>query len=168
MNIRCSRFRKSARALLFAGAASVALAGCDTPVQVRGHMPDEDTVSQVKTGQHSRSDVAGMLGSPSAVSTFEDDTWYYVGSKTKKFAFFEPEVLERKVLVVSFGDGDVVQETRRYTLKDGRAIDPVNRVTPTEGKDLTFLQQLLGNLGRFNADSAGPGTVGGSAPVPGG
>lgn len=170
MTIRSLSSRKSARAVLAAGIASLALAACDTPVQVRGHMPDEEAMAKLEAGQHSRNDVADILGSPSAISTFGDKTWYYVGSKTKQFAFFEPDILERRVLVVSFDDGGAVKETRRYSLEDGRAIDPVDRITPTEGKDLTLLQQLLGNIGRFNPDTTGsPSNRGGpTAPTPGG
>lgn len=136
-------------------AAGLALAACDRPIQVRGHLPDEEAVAQIKPGDHSRSDVVEALGSPSAISTFEDDTWYYVGSKSRTFAFFEPDVLERSVLAVSFDEAERVRETRLYTLEDGRPVDPVDRITPTEGKDLTLLQQLLGNLGRFNTEQEG-------------
>ena len=44
-------------------------------------------------------------------------------------------------------------QTRAYTLADSRDIDPVGRITPTEGRDLTLLQQLFGNIGRFSSDA---------------
>ena len=64
-------------------------------------------------------------------------------------AFFEPEILERNVLVVSFTDDGRVDEKKVYTLNDSREVDPVDRVTPTEGKTLSVFQQLFGNIGRF-------------------
>ena len=66
-----------------------------------------------------------------------------------------PDVIERRVLVVSFSDSGFVQETRNYALEDGRVIDPVTRETPTEGKEITFLQQMFGNFGRFSEDTLG-------------
>ena len=41
------------------------------------------------------------------------------------------------------------------TIEDGIVIDPVSRATPTHGRDLGLLEQLLGNIGRFDA----PGTT---------
>ena len=148
-----SQFRRKSpldlRPVLFAGVLALGLTACEQTVNVRGSLPDADTVSQISPGVHSRDDVASLLGWPSTVSTFEDSKWYYIGQKTTSFAFFEPEVLERQVIVVSFDKAGVVEDTKTFDLADGQAIDPVDRVTPTEGKKITFLQQLLGNLGRF-------------------
>lgn len=110
-------------------------------------------MSKINPGVHSRIDIANLLGSPSTISSFQDSKWYYIGQKTTQFAFFEPEVLERAVIEVSFDDKGVVSETKTYSLADGQDIDPVDRVTPTEGKKVTFLQQLIGNLGRFAGGS---------------
>lgn len=144
-------------------ALSVTLVACEAPVEVRGHLPDNDIIAKIRPGKHGRSDVRDLLGSPSTLSSFQDETWYYVGSKTQQFAFFKPEVLKRSVFAITFDEGDTVETTRLYTKADGRPVDPVDRITPTEGRDLTILQQLLGNVGRFNTESSG--TIG--APNPG-
>ncbi|MFQ6017399.1 MAG: outer membrane protein assembly factor BamE [Kiloniellaceae bacterium] len=137
------------RPLLFAGAVALTTGACEQTVQVRGNLPDPEIVSKITPGIDSRVDIESLLGSPSAISTFQDSKWYYIGQKTTRFAFFEPEVLERKVLVVSFDQADRVAGTKTYTLEDGQIVDPVDRITPTEGRELTFLQQMFGNLGRF-------------------
>ncbi len=137
------------RPVLLAGVLALALGACEQSVQVRGNIPDGEVISKINPGVHSRIDVASLLGSPSTVSTFEDSKWYYIGQKTTQFAFFEPEVLERKVLVISFDDAGYVADTKTYGLEDGKIIDSVERITPTEGREFTVIQQLLGNLGRF-------------------
>lgn len=142
-----------ARLGLLTGAVVLLLAACSTNVNVRGNFPDPDVVAEIRPGVHGREDVTGLLGSPSAVSAFRDDVWYYIGQRTSQFAFLKPDVLERRVLVVSFDFAGRVAETRSLTLADARAIDPVTRKTPTEGQDLTILQQLLGNVGRFSNDA---------------
>ncbi|HKY94949.1 MAG TPA: outer membrane protein assembly factor BamE [Kiloniellales bacterium] len=136
-------------------AASVALvlalvlAGCSEELIIRGNMPDPEVAATIQAGETTREEVAALLGSPSTISNFEDDTWYYIGQKQEQVAFFEPEVLERSILLVHFDAAGMVQETKVYTLEDGRIIDPVSRETPTEGRELTLLQQLFGNLGKF-------------------
>lgn len=150
------------RAGVAAAAAALVLAACEPGVDVRGNLPEPETVASIQPGVHGRQDVIDMLGSPSTISTFEDKEWYYIGSKTQQFAFLDPEVLERSVLVVSFADGGLVADTKLYTLEDGRVVDPVDRITPTEGRELTILQQFFGNIGRFNTGQAvGGGTSGG-------
>ena len=141
--------RSTIRAALLAGVLALGLGACAQSVQVRGNIPDDEVVSKIDPGVHSRVDIASLLGSPSTVSTFQDSKWYYIGQKSTQFAFFEPEVLERKVLVVSFDEAGFVEDTRTYALEDGQIIDPVDRVTPTEGREISILQQLIGNLGRF-------------------
>lgn len=156
--------RSMVTALAVAGLA-LAVTACDPPVKVRGHLPDPEAMAKIKPGEQGRSDVVNILGSPSTASSFRDRTWYYIGSKEEQIAFFKPDVLKRNVFAITFNEGDTVQSTRLYTLADGQTIDPVDRITPTPGRDLTVLQQLLGNLGRFNSPQGGAGGAG--APGPG-
>ena len=44
---------------------------------------------------------------------------------------------------------DTVEALYRYNKDDLREIGMVDRTTPTTGKDLSILDQLIGNLGRF-------------------
>ena len=141
--------RPALRASLLAGLLALGLGACAQDIRIRGNIPESEMVSKINPGIHSRIDIQSLLGSPSTVSTFQDSKWYYIGQKTTQFAFFEQEVLERSVLVVSFDAAGMVVTTQTYTLEDGQAIDPVDRITPTEGRDLSVLQQLLGNIGKY-------------------
>lgn len=135
--------------LALAGAA-VGLSACGNSVQLRGNTPDPEDVAAIEPGVHSRQDIVDLLGSPSTVSTFQDRKWYYIGQKTEEIAFMKPSVIDRKVLVITFDDTGVVEGTTNYSLADAQDVDPVDRETPTEGRDLTLLQQLFGNIGRFS------------------
>ena len=141
--------RRPLGAVLLAAGLAVALAACGGEVAVRGNMPDPEVIAEIQPGGDRREDVVDKLGSPSTVSTFLDRKWYYIGQKVEQFAFMAPSVVERSVLVVSFDETGTVDDTLMYTLEDGQIIDPISRKTPTEGRELTVLQQLFGNLGRF-------------------
>ena len=154
-NRRAPRLGRAAPGLAFLGLAALVLAACSGEVIIRGNMPDPELMAEISPGQDSRNDVAEKLGSPSALSTFMDNKWYYIGQKYQQFAFFEPDILERSVFVVSFGSAGIVDDTAMFTLEDGTIINPVSRKTPTEGKELTILQQFFGNLGRFPLDTGG-------------
>ena len=129
--------------------AVLGLAACSQDIQVRGNLPDPEVVASITPGVDTREDIARMFGSPLTLSTFQDRKWYYIGQKVSQFAFLGPKVLERQVLEVTFDQRGLVQAAKTYSLADGRDIDPVDRTTPTEGREITILQQFLGNLGRY-------------------
>lgn len=146
-------------------ALALALASCTGRIDTRGNMADPEVVSQITPGDSTRGTVEDLLGTPTAVATFDDRTWYYIGRKTEKFAFFEPEVLEQQVVAIHFDSSGVVEEVKVYGPDDAREVELVDRTTPTAGKELTALQQIFGNLGRFNSEGA-PQSAPPGAPSP--
>jgi outer membrane protein assembly factor BamE (lipoprotein component of BamABCDE complex) len=133
-------------ALFLAGAVT----GCSGVSDTRGNFPLAEVVDQIKPDQHTRREILSMLGSPSTRATFEkQEVWYYIGEKTETLAFFTPKVLERKILVIQFDKKGVVKDIRKLDASNGKHISLVERITPTKGKELTVLQQILGNVGRF-------------------
>jgi len=140
------------RSALLGLAALILVGGCEARIDQRGNKPDEDQVVQITPGVDDKNRVAELLGYPSTISTFSDKTWYYISKRTKTIAFWQPDLLEQEVLQIHFDDQGIVQNMRVYTEKDGQQIAYVDRVTPTPGNELTLIQQLLGNLGKFNSD----------------
>ncbi len=143
------RKRRRTRSIAAGLLAGAIVASCSPTIDNRGYVPDPTALDRVRPGGQTRGDVADILGTPSSVTPFADDTWIYIQRKTSTVAFFEPKVLEQNVVVVAFDDAGLVRDVRRYTLEDGKLIDPVTRKTPAPGKELTFLEQLVGNVGRF-------------------
>lgn len=129
----------------------LSLGACAPTYTVHGYAPQVLELQQVEAGVDTRGSVQRRLGPPSAYSTFESDTWYYVSSRMEKFAFYRPQVVERNVVVVRFDENGLVRSTSRYALEDGVVVDLVTRTTPTFGRELTVLQQIFGNVGRVNA-----------------
>lgn len=136
------------------GVAMLVLAGtlfaCAPIVQTRGNLPDPELLADIEVGQVRRGEVEEVLGSPSSISKFGGESWYYLSERTETIAFLEPKITERKVVVIRFDKQGVVTEVKSLGLEAGREIESVERVTPTAGQELTFLRQLFGNLGRFD------------------
>ena len=128
---------------------ALVLIACEPRLDTHGFMPNSELVSQIQTGEQDKFEVVEVLGSPSSMATFDDDIWYYITQQSRTFAFFKPEIIDQQVLVVRFDEANVVSEINRYTIEDGLIVDPVTRETPTAGKELSILQQLFGNIGRF-------------------
>ena len=91
-----------------------------------------------------------MLGTPSSESAFEPGTWYYISEVQQGYAFFQPEVVERSVLILRFNQNRVLDSISTLSKEDGSEVTLVSRETPTEGHRLNLLEQLIGNIGRFN------------------
>jgi outer membrane protein assembly factor BamE (lipoprotein component of BamABCDE complex) len=47
-------------------------------------------------------------------------------------------------MTVYFNEDQTVSRIANYGLKDGKVFDYITRTTPTGGKDISFLSQLLG------------------------
>lgn len=137
---------------------------CGQIVDQRGHQPVPGTIEKLEVGSQGRDDVLRLMGSPSTIATFGDEIWYYISSRNESTAFLAPRVVEQKVVAISFDGGGRVREIKQYELKDGKEVDMVARKTPTSGKELTIVEQILGNVGKFSAPkksvpgAGGPGS----------
>ncbi len=126
-----------------------AVSACAPNVATRGNLPDPDKLAEIVPGEATRDDVAILLGSPSSAATFGEEVWYYISARVETVAFNESEVIDQQVVAIRFGEDGLVAAIDTYGLDDARAVEIVDRVTPTSGKQITILQQMLGNVGRF-------------------
>lgn len=139
------RYRRTAAALVLIGA----LSGCTPSIELRGYVPDEATLSEIRSGVDNKRSVSDMLGTPSSVASFDNDIWYYISTTQKRVAFYDPELISRTIVAIEFDDASNVADIRRYAMADGRVVAYVERETPSLGRELTFLEQMFGNFGRF-------------------
>lgn len=157
--------------LIAAISGILAAASCSPAVEQRGNLPNPDKLSEIHAGTTTKDEVAKILGTPSSVSVFNNDkSWYYISRRTAQTAFFDPNVLDQQVYIVRFDDQGVVSAVDHKILEDGKEITPVARATPAPGRELSFLEQLIGNLGKFNstagASSGSSGGGGTNGPAP--
>jgi len=146
------RLRRRLGAAVAALALATGLAACDPDVYTRGNLPPPSALNSIEVGQSSQAQVASALGTPSTTSMFDsEETWFYIGARTQQFAVWPPEELARQVVAITFDQRGIVDSVRLLDKDDGTELAVVDRKTPTAGQELTILQQLLGNLGRFNA-----------------
>jgi outer membrane protein assembly factor BamE (lipoprotein component of BamABCDE complex) len=134
-------------------AMAVLMAACSPIIDSRGNLPDPEDLEKIRVGGTSKEQVVQILGSPSAIATFDPNTWYYISKRTETVAFFRPETLDQRVLTVRFDDLGLVKELVAYDKASGEEVVLVDRTTPTAGQTLSLFQQLFGNLGRFGDDA---------------
>ena len=134
---------------LLVPAAAASLSACAPITSYSGFQAIESDPKDVKIGTDTKSTVRGRLGSPSATGTFDSNTWFYMNQLKSRVAFKQPEVVARNVTAIKFNkDSELVESVNSFTLKDGKVVAFNGRETPTRGRELTILEQLLGNVGR--------------------
>ena len=147
---RCARCGRDWRAAPLAVAAMLSVVACSPNITTHGHRFDAAALARVEPGNSSQNDVIQLLGSPSALATFDDRTWYYISQRLERHSFYFETVVSQDVVAIVFDDQGKVSAINRNGLDSALDIDPVDRETPTAGNELTVLEQFLGNIGRFN------------------
>lgn len=141
--------------------ASIAVSGCTSmnigDTMYNGYVVDEQSLNLIPVGS-SREQVLLTMGTPSTTATFDAEVFYYISQKRHRaVAFMKPNVVDQTVLAIYFNKDGVVDRRANYTMQDGKVFDTISRTTPTGGRDLTFLQQLLN--GGTGAASSGAAAV---------
>ena len=140
-------------------AALLLMAACSPKVENRGYVKQASWKDTITIGKTNKQEMLDNFGSPSAQSSFGPETWYYISSRKEAVAFLKPEVVEQETVDVTFDAAGVVSSINIYDKNNARKVDLVKRTTPTEGHSLSFIDQALGNLGRFNKPSSGSDTA---------
>lgn len=128
-------------------------AGCAAQYRNHGYVPSEDDLANVIVGVDTRDSVAESIGAPTAGGVLEDGGFYYVRSRVKTFGPFRPEEVERQLVAVTFDNSGTVTNIERFGLADGRVVTLSRRVTDNGLNNVSFIRQLLGNIGNFDAGS---------------
>jgi outer membrane protein assembly factor BamE (lipoprotein component of BamABCDE complex) len=131
---------------------ALALSSCALPQEVNGNLPDPDGVAQVVPGKSTKADVTRLMGSPSNVGTFDTKVWYYASRRVERDTLGDSTLLEQRVYVVDFDDKGVVRDLQLH-LNDAHDVPMIARATPAPGRELSFVEQLLGNFGKGSSSS---------------
>lgn len=129
---------------------ALSLYACSPITEIRGNLVEDRKLVDLTIGETTQRQALQTLGSPTATSTLDKNEWYYVGQKTEQFAIFEADIVDRNVVVLKFNDESVLESINTLDENDGTEIAVVGRETESSGRKFTLMQQLIGNLGRFN------------------
>jgi outer membrane protein assembly factor BamE (lipoprotein component of BamABCDE complex) len=139
------------------------------PPQLRGNKVDPESMKELTPGTSTKADVSAIIGSPTAHDSFDDNTWLYISEVTQQRIGRTLGELEQNVIVLNFDEGGVLKSIKSLDQADGLPVTVIARTTASPGTEASFMQQLLGNIGRFNPTGAttpgsasGGGTAGGA------
>ena len=141
---------------------SLGLLACSPQVVTHGHTIEPEDLARISPGQSSREDVARLLGSPSTIATFDDERWYYVSQRREIRSFYQNDITSQDVVTIVFDDIGTVQEVAQLDMDQAVPVEPESDATRTLGSEMSIVEQLLGNIGRFG--DPGPTPVGQGRP----
>jgi outer membrane protein assembly factor BamE (lipoprotein component of BamABCDE complex) len=140
-----------------------ALAACSPVTANRGNLLDEERLAQIKVSETEQTQVQALLGPPTMIGTFDKNNWYYSGKRTERIAFLDPDVTEQRTVAIHFDDNGRVDKIAEVSPDQQIAVAPENRITPTTGRAMNVIDQLMENAGRpglpGSANRRQPGTV---------
>jgi outer membrane protein assembly factor BamE (lipoprotein component of BamABCDE complex) len=117
-----------------------------------GFTPTDEELSSIVLGATTRSSVEASIGVPSTSSLTKSDGIYYVSSKWRHFGAAAPKPVERQIVSIQFDSAGVVTNVSRYGLDDGKVIVLSRRVTEGGSGEISFIRQMMGNVGRMDAE----------------
>lgn len=132
-----------------AALGAAALTAACTPISAaQGYQVVDERPADVKVGDDTMATVRIRFGSPTIVSTFEPNIWFYMNQISDQFGFYRPRVRSRDIVAITFDkETEKVAAVNTYTVENGRVIAFNNRETPTRGRELNAIEQIIGTLG---------------------
>jgi len=129
------------------GLAALA-AACNPIVDNLGNRTLKENVEQIQVGSTTKIEVQRLLGSPSNVAAFDENTWYYISARQVQLAFLKPRTTEQAVLAIRFDQAGIVREMKTLGTEDAQDTTYVDRTTPTRGGEPGVLRALYDTLMR--------------------
>lgn len=130
-------------------AGALLVTGCTRIERSHGYVPTDNELANIEVGRDTRETVSVIVGRPSLSSLRSANGWYYVRSDYETFLFREPDEVNREVVAILYSDAGTVANIERFGLEEGRVIALSRRVTDSNVSGISFLRQLLGNVGNF-------------------
>ncbi|MGN0919241.1 MAG: outer membrane protein assembly factor BamE [Alphaproteobacteria bacterium] len=129
------------------------VAGCGLETYQSGDLPATKRLESIKVGD-SKEKVLRVLGTPNYTSVKAegvDDLMIYAQTNKSSRVFFNPKATNQDVYLFLFNEKGVVQEAKHLTLEDAKKVAYESKTTSVEGKNLSILEELAENFGRYNA-----------------
>ena len=132
------------------------LSACGLENYPGGDLPTQARLSSVQMGD-SKEKVIRILGTPATENvTLSDGTSFLIYAQNLKSsrAFLDPKEIKRDVYVYYFNKKGKMTDSQHLTLDDSRHISYDSAETKVEGHDLSVVEQIVQNFGRYNTGSS--------------
>ena len=121
---------------------------CIKTVHVSGQTLEQEQIEALHNAK-SKADVERLIGSPTSVSSFGQETWYYISSTKESVAFLKDKILKQDIFAISFNPNGSTNIVTRYNEQDANKPVIVSEYTVTKGTSTSPVQHFLSNVGKY-------------------
>ncbi|AFC70757.1 outer membrane protein assembly factor BamE [Rickettsia australis] len=134
--------------------AFFSLSSCKT-IENRGQSIDDAALVKLESKKLNKTEVVELIGTPTMVPEYSQNTWYYVERVMSQRAWLNPKIEKQKIVKITFDANNFMQEVVVIDDFHRQDIETVREYTRTYGTELNGLQKFVKNLGRFNKTTDG-------------
>nr|WP_016926579.1 outer membrane protein assembly factor BamE [Rickettsia conorii] len=139
---------------IFSILAFFSLSGCKT-IENRGQSIDDSALVKLESKKLNKTEVVELIGTPTIVPEYSQNTWYYVERVMSQRAWLNPKIEKQQIVKITFDANNFMQEVIVIDDSHRQDIEIVHEYTRTYGTELNGLQKFVKNLGRFNKTTDG-------------
>ncbi|WP_397541505.1 outer membrane protein assembly factor BamE domain-containing protein [Roseovarius salis] len=130
--------------------ALIVLGACEAQYRSHGYIPPEEDLEKLVVGVDTRAAVDDVIGAPSASGLLSDGDYYYVRTRFREYGMYEPEIIDRRVLAISFHPDDTIRNIEVFGLERGNVVPISRRVTDSSVVGNGLIRQIFGNFGNID------------------
>jgi outer membrane protein assembly factor BamE (lipoprotein component of BamABCDE complex) len=124
------------------------IAGCQS-IDMRGQFVSNQEIKEINSEKPDKEKLIDKIGNPTYIPDYSPNTWYYLQRSLVKKAWFNPKVVEQRIVRVTLNKNKVLRaELLENTHNDN--IFAHGDFTKTYGTEQTGIQKFVKNFGRFN------------------
>jgi len=136
--------------ILLVSAVVFFTSSCVVNVSNHGYEQPPENFITLKDNKADKGAVLESAGSPSVISTFNPNIWYYITTKTRRVSLLNPQVIESLVVQLNFDETGNLFDIGIYKIIDNRKLVFNRSQSQIKGDDTSMLKDFLYNFGRFN------------------
>ena len=129
------------------------LFSCTTNIKNHGYIPSKSDLETLVLGKDTKQSVEKKIGFPATAGL--EGAFYYVRSTFNAPGFKSAQLIERKVVVLSFDQRRKLKNIETFNVNNGNFVRLDYRVTETGLDNKNILQQILGSISGPSASSLG-------------
>ena len=117
-------------------------------IEAHGYSPNKYNIDKIKVNLTTNQEIIEEYGEP-FIKGIYDDYWYYISYQTEQYGFGKRKYKKINIVEIKFNQ-NVVSFVKLYNKSNLNKIKFSDEITNNSGKKLEVIEQIIGNIGRFN------------------
>ena len=123
------------------------ISSCINKKIINGQLPEKSLIKTLKVGKDKKDLIISILGSPTFHGQLNDNSIYYAEVISEQFAFLDPDIKNQNVIQLEFDKDNILKNVYLFGVSDKNEIVMSQKNTETFGKEISFLEQIISNIG---------------------